>query len=150
MLKKRPVPEITELVCHSDIALGCLHEHALLLQTQGIKQRGPAQYRTVVYRYTVIAPHTPSRIFLFNSQSLRSMSVIALIFMKIINASTRTTSTGRKRERIFIFVFQSFIRHFTAHHRAQNLKGIVTGGVIVWLIFTEKINVTIKVPSLYS
>jgi hypothetical protein len=49
LLKKRPVPEITELVCHSDITLGCLHEHALLLQTQSVKQRGPTQYRTVVY-----------------------------------------------------------------------------------------------------
>jgi hypothetical protein len=58
LLKKCLVPEITELVCHSDITLGCLHEHALLLQTQGVKQRGPAQYRTVVYIAT--APHKPT------------------------------------------------------------------------------------------
>ena len=37
------LPEITELVGHSDVALGRLQEHPLLLQTEGIKQGGTDQ-----------------------------------------------------------------------------------------------------------
>jgi hypothetical protein len=122
MLKKRPVPEITELVCHSDITLGCLHEHALLLQTQGVKQCGPAQYRTVVY--TLIAPHKPIKgsrmqIFIFNLQSPRwffveygtniyKFTITALLFVRIINASTGTTSTENRQTN---YLYSSFNRN---------------------------------------